>query len=131
MIQEYDVGNEVIPPERLVNGLISDTQDRLEIMCQTWGSSTDELFQNGRSIGLVDKQVVIQLPLTEMGASAAKRLTKFSVKICLTGCLDRKQALIAASMGADYVEVDISRYVTPCSFPWMITFHPFTFIHRS
>ncbi len=118
MLQEY-VGTDVKHLKIQVNYLISETRDTYEIMCQTWGSSIDELFQNGRTMGLVDYRVVIQVPLTEMGVPAAKQLTKLSVKVCLTGCMDSKQALIAASMGVDYIEVDINRYVTPCSYPWI------------
>ncbi len=71
-----------------------------EFMCQSWGSTCDEMYNNGMAISEFDRErVVIKVPVTATGAEAAAKLTKAGVRICFTACYNKNQALIAASSG--------------------------------
>ena len=81
-----------------------------EFMCQSWGSTADELYQTGMDISDYDRErVVIKVPVTATGAEAASKLTKAGVRICFTACYDKKQALIAASSGVEYIAPYLGR----------------------
>ena len=83
-----------------------------EFMCQTWGSTAQEMYENGMAISKFDRdRIVIKVPVTAQGAEAATLLGDAGVRICLTACYDSKQALIAASMGVEYIAPYLGRYV--------------------
>lgn len=81
-----------------------------EFMCQTWGSTAKEMYDNGMAISKKDREkIVIKVPVTKTGAEAATMLAEAGVRICLTACYDAKQALIAASMGVEYIAPYLGR----------------------
>jgi len=81
-----------------------------EFMCQSWGATADDLFQTGMAISEYDRErVVIKVPVTATGAEAASKLTKAGVRICFTACYNKKQALIAASSGVEYIAPYLGR----------------------
>lgn len=80
-------------------------------MCQTWGSTAEEMYENGMAISEMDRErIVIKVPVTATGAEAATKLSMAGVRICLTACYNSKQALIAASMGVEYIAPYLGRY---------------------
>ena len=84
-----------------------------EFMCQTWGSTADEMYNNGMQISEMDRErIVIKVPVTAEGTKAATMLAKEGVRICLTACYDSKQALIAGSMGVEYLAPYLGRCVS-------------------
>lgn len=84
-----------------------------EFMCQTWGSTADEMYNNGMQISEMDRErIVIKVPVTAEGTKAATMLAKEGVRICLTACYDSKQALIAGSMGVEYLAPYLGRYAS-------------------
>ena len=86
-----------------------------EFMCQTWGDTAEEMYDNGMAISKRDRErIVIKVPVTKKGAEAATMLTNAGVRICLTACYDSKQALIAASMGVEYIAPYLGRCVYLC-----------------
>ena len=81
-----------------------------EFMCQTWGSTAHEMYQNGMDISEIDREkIVIKVPVTAEGTKAATMLTKSDVRICLTACYNSQQALIAGSMGVEYIAPNLGR----------------------
>lgn len=93
-------------------------------MCQTWGSTVDEMYKNGMEISKRDRErIVIKVPVTKQGAEAATLLADSGVRICLTACYDSKQALIAGSMGVEYLAPYLGRYVISGKFDNFSTHH--------
>lgn len=81
-----------------------------EFMCQTWGTTPDEMYDNGMAISMYDRErIVIKVPVTTDGAKAASMLARDGVRICLTACYDSRQALIASSVGAEYIAPYLGR----------------------
>jgi transaldolase len=81
-------------------------------MCQTWGSTAEQMYNNGMEISKMDRErIVIKVPVTAEGTKAATMLAEEGVRICLTACYNSKQALIAASMGVEYIAPYLGRYV--------------------
>lgn len=87
-----------------------------EFMCQTWGPTAEEMYNNGMQISEMDRErIVIKVPVTAEGTKAATLLSKKGVRICLTACYNSKQALIAGAMGVEYIAPYLGRYVLTCS----------------
>ena len=81
-----------------------------EFMCQTWGSTAHEMYRNGMEISEMDRErIVIKVPVTAEGTKAATMLAKSDVRICLTACYNSQQALIAGSMGVEYIAPYLGR----------------------
>jgi transaldolase len=81
-----------------------------EFMCQTWGGTVEEMYENGMRISDYDRdRVVVKVPVTVDGVVAAAMLAKSGVRICLTACYNSKQALIAASAGVEYIAPYLGR----------------------
>lgn len=75
-----------------------------EFMCQAWGSTAKEMYETGMALSRPDRdRIVVKVPVTMMGVEAAHLLHQSGVRICLTACYDSKQALLAASVGAEYL----------------------------
>ena len=81
-----------------------------EFMCQSWGSNSDEMYDNAMKISEPDRDnIVIKVPVTKEGTVAATRLQQSGVRICLTACYGSKQALVAAGMGVEYIAPYLGR----------------------
>ncbi|CAJ1444500.1 unnamed protein product, partial [Effrenium voratum] len=81
-----------------------------EFMCQTWGGTEDELYKTGVALSKLDRsRMVVKVPATKKGISVARRLHQSDVRVCLTGCYSAKQALLAASLGVEYVAPYLGR----------------------
>ena len=82
-------------------------------MIQTWGSTHTEMYDNGMSLSALDRnRIVIKVPVTIKGVEVARRLMESGVRVCLTAGYDSKQALIAASLGVEYIAPYLGRFVT-------------------
>jgi transaldolase len=81
-----------------------------EFMCQSWGATSNEMYQTGMQLSEVDRaRIVIKVPVTARGMTAAARLIKSGVRVCLTACYDSKQALLAGAVGAEYLAPYLGR----------------------
>lgn len=70
------------------------------------------MHRNGMQISGVNRdKIVIKVPVTAEGTKAATMLSKSGVRICLTACYNSKQALIAGSMGVEYIAPYLGRCV--------------------
>ncbi|KAL7569978.1 hypothetical protein ACA910_017029 [Epithemia clementina (nom. ined.)] len=81
-----------------------------EFMCQTWGRTVKELYDTGIALSAPERdRIIVKVPVTLMGVQAATKLIESGCRVCLTAALDRKQALIAVSIGAEYIAPYLGR----------------------
>ena len=84
-----------------------------EFMCQAWGGSVDKLVETGLALRALDpERVVVKVPVTAEGVEAAARLMREpegGTRICLTACYSSSQALVAGSVGAEYLAPYLGR----------------------
>jgi len=82
-----------------------------EFMCQAWGDSVQELVDVTRQLAAKDvENIVVKLPITQTGLEAANVLIRQdNIRICMTACYARKQALLAAAVGAEYIAPYLGR----------------------
>ena len=81
-----------------------------EFMLQTWGATVDEMVAMGISLSRCDPgRIVVKVPVTLDGTKAAALLTARGVRVCLTACYAREQALVAGAVGAEYLAPYLGR----------------------
>jgi transaldolase len=81
-----------------------------EFMCQSWGSTAQEMYDCGMALSQPARdRIVIKVPVTMEGVQAASLLIQAGVRVCLTACYHHKQAMIAASVGAEYLAPYLGR----------------------
>lgn len=81
-----------------------------EFMVQTWGGSKELLLETGLALHAIDPaRVVVKVPVTAEGTQAAAALITMGVRVCLTACYAREQALVAGAVGAEYIAPYLGR----------------------
>jgi transaldolase len=81
-----------------------------EFMCQAWGATSKELYDCGMALTQADRgRIVVKVPVTATGVEAAALLIKANCRVCLTASYSHKQALVAASVGAEYIAPYLGR----------------------
>ncbi len=80
-----------------------------EVQIQTWGNSISELVERGQAIAAIDPRMVVKVPVTQTGTSAAAQLIAQDIPVTLTALYAVHQALIGASIGAHYVAPYLGR----------------------
>lgn len=84
-----------------------------EFMIQAWGGGKDALIRTGSAIAGLDggsgDRVVVKLPLTVEGVSAARVLGADGARICMTACYNREEAFLATGLGTEYVAPYLGR----------------------
>ena len=73
-----------------------------EFMCQAWGGSSEKLYETGMALHSGDDRIVIKVPSTYDGVKAATQLMASGVRVCMTAGYASHQAMVAASVGAEY-----------------------------
>lgn len=79
------------------------------VFLQAWGCQTENLYQCGRFLASIDGRVVVKLPATQEGLSAASRLAAEGVHTCITAVYTPFQALLASAVGATFVAPYLGR----------------------
>lgn len=74
-----------------------------ELMIQSWGGERHALADHGRRLAALDPRVVVKIPATPSGFSAAADLKREGVRVTLTACYTVRQAAAARAIGIDYV----------------------------
>ncbi|KAJ1462191.1 hypothetical protein M885DRAFT_506326 [Pelagophyceae sp. CCMP2097] len=78
-----------------------------EVMIQAWGGTVERFEESAFGVlGAVQRdadKVVIKLPLTRDGIVAGRLLLAEGVKVCMTACYAKHQALTAGALGATYL----------------------------
>ena len=81
-----------------------------EFMCQAWGPTAQDMFDCGMALSQPARdRIVIKVPVTKEGVTAASLLIRAGVRVCLTACYHHKQAIVAASVGAEYLAPYLGR----------------------
>ncbi len=80
-----------------------------EVHLQSWGSSAADLHKIGQDLGKLDRRIVVKLPATEMGTTAATALIREGIPVTLTAIYAVHQVLIAAAIGASYAAPYLGR----------------------
>eukprot|EP00980_Cylindrotheca_fusiformis_P001342 scaffold338_cov116-Cylindrotheca_fusiformis.AAC.7 len=81
-----------------------------EFMCQAWGRTAEEMYDRGKALSRPARdRIVIKVPVTQTGTEAASMLIEAGCRVCLTACYNHQQALIASSVGAEYLAPYLGR----------------------
>ncbi|MEB3359123.1 MAG: transaldolase family protein [Synechococcales bacterium] len=80
-----------------------------EVQIQTWGETLEAMVTTGRRLANISDRVVVKVPITQAGTTAAARLVAAGVRITLTAVYAHPQVLIGAGLGADYVAPYLGR----------------------
>ena len=74
-----------------------------EVQAQGWGGTADLLRHTGEAIAALDPRMVVKLPATEAGFTAARRLIADGARVTITAAYAPHHALAAGALGASYV----------------------------
>lgn len=80
-----------------------------EVHLQAWGDSAAQLQTVGRSLASIDPRIVVKLPATQIGTTAAKALIHSGTPVTLTAIYAVHQVIIAAAIGASYAAPYLGR----------------------
>ncbi|MEO1391330.1 MAG: transaldolase family protein [Cyanobacteria bacterium J06634_5] len=80
-----------------------------EVHLQAWGDSVQALLRIGQMLGSSDPRIIVKLPATQQGTTAANTLIQGGIPVTLTAVYSVHQALIAAAIGASYVAPYLGR----------------------
>ncbi len=80
-----------------------------EAHLQAWGSSAAALIEVGKDLSRIDRRVLVKLPATKEGMTAARELVRQRIPVTLTAVYAVHQVLMAAALGASYVAPYLGR----------------------
>ncbi len=80
-----------------------------EVHLQAWGDSLEKLLEVGQTLGTADSRILVKLPATKAGTTAAQVLIRSGIRVTLTAVYAVHQVLIAAAIGASYVAPYLGR----------------------
>lgn len=83
-----------------IKNIIGDKQLHIQVTADDW----EDILKEAQAIRkAIDKDVFIKVPTTEQGIRAMKELKEKGVNITATAIYTTQQAMLAATVGADYV----------------------------
>lgn len=74
-----------------------------EFQAQVWGQTEAAYIDCGRRLASIAERIVVKLPMNAAGIQAARCLRDEGVSITMTAVYSAAQALVAASVGAQYI----------------------------
>nr|WP_290225134.1 transaldolase family protein [Trichocoleus desertorum] len=80
-----------------------------EIQLQTWGNTVEALVSTGKRLAAIDERVVVKVPITQVGTTAAAQLIAAGIPTTLTAVYAVHQVLIAAALGGAYAAPYLGR----------------------
>ncbi len=80
-----------------------------EVQLQAWGGTVERYLQTGEALAALDPRVVVKIPITKAGTTAATKLIGKGIRVTLTGVYAVPQVLIAAAIAADYAAPYLGR----------------------
>lgn len=85
--------------------LVKAAKDRAlnEIQLQVTGESAAEMLASGRALRELWDRVTVKVPATAIGFEAASVLCREGATVTITACYTAQQAMLATSIGAQYV----------------------------
>lgn len=101
------IAKEGVPVEEQIRNIcnIFDGDVSAEVISTTAG----EMFEEGRQLAKIHRNVVVKVPLISEGIKAVSRLSKEGIRTNVTLCFSAAQALVAAKAGAYIVSPFIGR----------------------
>ncbi len=80
-----------------------------EVQLQTWGETQEALITTGRALAAIDPRIVVKVPITQLGTTAAATLVAEGVRVTLTAVYEVPQILIAAALRVEYAAPYLGR----------------------
>jgi transaldolase len=80
-----------------------------EVHVQVWGGTRDAYVERGRALAAISPKVVVKIPITAEGASAAAALRREGTRVTMTAVYTIAQALAASALGAEYAAPYLGR----------------------
>lgn len=80
-----------------------------EVQLQTWGTTIADLVETAQRLAAIDPRVVVKVPITQLGVTAAAQMIAAGIPTTLTGVYAIPQILIAAALNADYAAPYLGR----------------------
>lgn len=80
-----------------------------EVQLQTWGTTIADLVKTAQRLAAIDPRVVVKIPITQLGTTAAAQMIAAGIPTTLTGVYAIHQVLIAAALNADYAAPYLGR----------------------
>ncbi|MEL6938015.1 MAG: transaldolase family protein [Cyanobacteria bacterium J06598_1] len=80
-----------------------------EVHVQSWGTAVETLVSTGKALASVDRRILVKLPATLAGTTAARGLIQSGIPVTLTAVYEVHQVLMAAALGASYVAPYLGR----------------------
>lgn len=80
-----------------------------EVQLQTWGDTQQALVITGQAIAAIDPRIVVKVPITRLGTTAAAELIATGIRVTLTAVYEVPQILIAAALDAEYAAPYLGR----------------------
>lgn len=80
-----------------------------EVQLQAWGSTVETYLYHGEALASLDPRVVVKIPITKIGVTAAAQMISQGIRVTLTGVDVVPQVLIAAAIGAEYAAPYLGR----------------------
>lgn len=79
------------------------------VFLQTLGLDAGEIYRHGRELRALEETVVVKVPATRAGFTAAARLCRDGVPVLVTAVYAPAQAVVAAEVGAAYIAPYVGR----------------------
>jgi transaldolase len=80
-----------------------------EVFFQAWGDDADDILRSAKALQDIGPDVVVKVPASLPGVSAAMRLVAQGHPVLLTAVYNAAQGLVAAAAGARYVAPYLGR----------------------
>ena len=80
-----------------------------EVQLQTWGDTQQALIATGHALAKIDPRVVVKVPITQLGTTAAATLIADGIRVTMTAVYEVPQILVAAALGAEYAAPYLGR----------------------
>jgi len=107
LLERAGVGCDLSTLRQLANSALALGAEEFQI--QTWGDTMEEVIRNAEKIASFDSKIVVKVPITKDGLTAAKILTSKGARITMTGVYTAHQALSAVAVNAEYAAPYLGR----------------------
>lgn len=79
------------------------------VSAEVVATSADEMVRQGKLLAKIHDNVVVKVPLSEVGITACSQLSRVGIRVNVTLCFNASQALLAARAGATYISPFVGR----------------------
>ena len=79
------------------------------VSAEVVATTADEMVRQGKLLAKIHDNVVVKVPLSEVGITACSQLSRAGIRVNVTLCFNASQALLAARAGATYISPFVGR----------------------